>query len=192
MQLLCGEYEIPLQRVQHAEPLGWSSSSHPGPVVYPYLLLAAAGYTQPPPVGSILAEWLADLERAADSYHAAITPLLPEEGEDMLKSAGALLLDSLARHPVAQDTRAAFFTVALQVARRRIDAVVSNGHRGAYERAARLIVAYAEALVLADRKNEAMPALIGMRDAYPRHRAFRGDLEALIVRTPLLQRMPGR
>ncbi len=47
--LLDGETEEAIALAEQAPAVGWSGGDHPGPVVIPYLLCAAAGGAEPPP-----------------------------------------------------------------------------------------------------------------------------------------------
>jgi hypothetical protein len=69
----------------------------------------------------------------------------------------------------------------------RVEAIVGNQRRGAYGRAAALIVAYAETVDLA--AGGGRPAALAyvdvFRDRYPRHSAFRRELDASLARSSL-------
>ncbi len=58
----------------------------------------------------------------------------------------------------------------------RIDAIVSNQHRGSYYKAAGLLVAMAETLANMDEKQEGMDFIERYRSKYPRHTAFRSEI----------------
>jgi hypothetical protein len=99
---------------------------------------------------------------------------------------GSLLLGALSRHPLTQEQRGRFLSLASAVARKRIQAVVSNKHRGAYHRAAELAIACAEAYSLAEVPKEGLALLTEIREEFPRHSAFQKALNGLITASPLL------
>jgi len=82
-------------------------------------------------------------------------------------------------------------TKALEGARKavekRIEAIVSGGHRNAYARAAVLAVAVGEAMNLGGDRDEANAWLVGVRATYPRHSAFKRELDDAKRQSPLLK-----
>ena len=69
---------------------------------------------------------------------------------------------------------------------------MSNQHRGAYQRVAILAVAYAEALTLAGNPAGGAAFITGTRGRYPRHVAFRTELDRATRESPLLPAPPPR
>ena len=75
--LLAGRTESAVERLAAAAPLGWQTREHPGPIVIPYLLVAATGIGRPPePQESLLAQAFDQIDAhgwvdAADHYYAA-------------------------------------------------------------------------------------------------------------------------
>jgi hypothetical protein len=70
--------------------------------------------------------------------------------------------------------------------------VVGNKYRGAYQRVAVLAVAHAEALTLAGDPSRATAYVTGVRGHYPRHVAFRTELDRATRESPLLAVPPPR
>jgi len=60
---------------------------------------------------------------------------------------------------------------------RRVDAIVSNQHRGSYHKAAGLLVAMAETLANREAKQEGMDLIERYRSKYPRHTAFKSEVK---------------
>ena len=58
----------------------------------------------------------------------------------------------------------------------RVDAIVTNQHRGAYDRAAELIVAMGEILMTNYNEPTGMNYILKFKQAYPRHNAFQRSL----------------
>ncbi len=59
---------------------------------------------------------------------------------------------------------------------KRIDAIVSNQHRGSYHKAAELLVAMAETLASREEKHKGMQLIERYRSKYPRHSAFKKEV----------------
>jgi outer membrane biogenesis lipoprotein LolB len=70
----------------------------------------------------------------------------------------------------------------LDIAQRWINAIVSNQHRGSYDRAAVLLAACAETLQLRGNDREAHALLDEVRQRFPRHRAFQTEVKAAVQR----------
>ena len=108
----------------------------------------------------------------------------------------ALLTTLLTRHhtehPGAPEQRQHWLAITRDSADRRIDAVVSNKHRGTYQQVAVLAVAYAEALTLSGDPSGGAAFVTGIRGRYPRHVAFRTELDRATGESPLLPGPPPR
>lgn len=211
--LLAGRVEPALAFLRAAAPLGWSSRSHPGPIVVPYLLVAGSGGPAPAPPGqeggSLLAEQFEGIDNHGWCYPAAffdpqLDEVLSESGADDPKRRFSaipreeLLLSArlasrlVLQQPLAESDRERWLAAGQAAVEERAAAVVGGKHRGAYEHAARLVVACAEAIALAegDRRGAAFVADIGGR--YPRHYAFRAELDRAVGASPLLPALPSR
>jgi hypothetical protein len=62
----------------------------------------------------------------------------------------------------------------------RVRGIVENQNRGAYDRAARMLVGWIEAARFAGRATEAETLLAKVRKDYSRRPAFRREIEALV------------
>ncbi|MDR2565403.1 MAG: hypothetical protein LBC97_04965 [Bifidobacteriaceae bacterium] len=69
----------------------------------------------------------------------------------------------------------------------RVDGIVQNQHRGAYARAATLVVAYAEAVAATGGGGDPKPLayVAGFHERFPKHGAFRRELEAALAKSSL-------
>jgi hypothetical protein len=173
LQLLSGRLAPALVLLEAAPPLSWSGPGHPGPVVVPYPLAAASCGGSP----------------------GRDTPLLAELFDD----AGAggrrlsmLLAERLASARAGDGEQDRWLTAVRSVVERRTAAVVEAKHRGAYERAASLVVACAEALALACGVPDGAALVTEIRCRYPRHYAFRDELDRATRRSTLLPPPPRR
>jgi hypothetical protein len=177
-----------------SDPLGWSDPDHPGPVVWPYLLVAAVAPAVPA-ADTQLGQQFAAVDTAGRWYGNTAVDL-PDDGSGEPPVASArlsvLLAHHIAEHPGSPQQRQQWLDVARSVVDQRVDAVVSNKHRGAYQRVAVLAVAYAEALALVGDQAAGAAFLTGTRDRYPRHVAFRDELDRATAASPLLPAPPAR
>ena len=192
LHLLAQDYDAVVRQGDKMKPIGWSSSEHPGMVVFPFLTLAASGMTDRPDEGSSLAHMLDEMAITL-SNRSSHGPLLPDTMDEPIESMlGRILLDTLSCHPVTSEDRTSYLDMAKRIAKKRIDSIVSNTYRGAYERAARLAVAVGEAISLRGSSSDGMEFAVSFRADYPRHIAFRTELEKLIEHSPYLPSVPIR
>ncbi|MDP8213594.1 MAG: hypothetical protein RAO92_03195 [Candidatus Euphemobacter frigidus] len=178
LQLLAGEYETPVTTLSKTKPLGWSNPQHPGPVVYPFLLLAGSGGDKPE-ARSVMAGFFSGLDALERDEL-----VLDLQGEIIKVPAGYkrlsdLLFISLQRYPVTPEQRREFLKAAKSIALKRVCAIVSKKHRNAYERAARVLIGCIEALESAGQKKEGEALLKKVKEEFPRHSAFWGEIRSL-------------
>ena len=101
-------------------------------------------------------------------------------GEEKLRASDEVLR-GLAAAFVSEEQKQSWFAWALDIGRKRVDTIVSNKHRGAYRRAAEVLVALSECLELLGRGREGKHLVAEYRnERYPRHRAFRGELDSVL------------
>jgi hypothetical protein len=168
--------------------------------VVPYLLVAGTGIGGPPePDESLLEQafdqidvhgWVDAGDYLTASFDAEIEQSLIDsryraiDRDELLPS--RLLATRLAQSPSSEAERARWLSVAREAVERRVAAVVDAKHRAAYQRAARIAVACAEALALAEDRNAGAGWLDRIRARYPRHYAFRGEIDAAARESPYL------
>jgi hypothetical protein len=193
LRVLTGRVDEAGATLSQAEPLGWSRGDHPGPLVVPILLLAAAGKE---PRSSERLRGAMTLLSAVDqpTWHDVHGP---DEGNDdeargerQPPELSALLIARVGTFDATDQQRRAWLAWARTAADARIAAIVEAKHRGAYERAAQLAVACAEAVAITEGPVAAARAIGELRDRYPRHVAFRAALDAATERSPLLPAAP--
>ncbi len=194
--LLAGRVDAAAAALVASDPLGWSSPGHPGPVVWPFLLAAAAAPAVPG-TQTQLGRQFAAID-TADRWHDYSSGDLHDAGGAADRPSAApprlssLLACHIADRPGGRQQRQQWLDAARSVADRRVDAVVGNKHRGAYQRVAVLAVAYAEALALAEDQAAGAAFITATRSRYPRHVAFRDELDRASAASPLLPAPPAR
>ena len=205
--LLAGRLDEAVAALAGSPPLGWHRADHPGQVVLPFLWAAAMG-TAPPAGSGHLGRLYAEIDvdptalpqfegwSGWDDIRGMAQDRLPRAA---LLRAGlpltgppltGLLADAIGRLSPDPGTREEWLVRAGRVADARIDAIVSGKHRGAYARAASLAFAHAEALAGVGRTAQARDYLAAVRARFPRHTAFRGELDAAATSSTL--RVKGR
>ena len=74
------------------------------------------------------------------------------------------------------------------ICRERVEQIVSNQHRNAYDRAARALGAVAECYVHLNEKDKAINLLNEfVRTKFPRHSAFRAEVKRVVNGSALLK-----
>ena len=185
-----------------APPLGWSGAGHPGAVVLPCLMVAATGRPVPPDTTVMGRQFAAiDTIGARDAMPSAGG--FPGDAETSGQIAGgqpggqapqialsALLAQRLSAQ-VTPEQRQRWLALAQSTVEQRVNAVVTSKHRGAYARVAELAAACAETLTLSKDTPVGEAFLGQVRTRYPRHVAFRRELD-LAVRSSSLLSLPPR
>lgn len=183
--LLTRRLDPAIEALTTAEPLGWSQARHPGPVVLPFLWVAVLG-TAPDTRHGHLGQAYTAIDRDPDA--------LPRS-EDWITANGAptahatppertgpsltgLFADVIRQLPGDDADRARWIATAETVVDARIHAIVSGKHRHSYARAASLAFAHAEVLSTIGRTGDAHAYVADVRTRFPRHVAFRRELDA--------------
>jgi hypothetical protein len=198
--LLAGLIDSVVARLSAAPALGWSAGEHPGPIVVPYLLVAVTGIGgRPQAEKSLLAKAFEQIDvhgwvDTRDYHEMAFDDEIEEslidprfraiDRDELLLS--RLFADALAeRHPSSAE-RTRWLSAVRVAIEQRVAAVVEAKRRGAYERVAQVAVVYAEALTLVEEQRAGAGWLDSLRERYPRHTAFRAELDAAARKSPFL------
>jgi hypothetical protein len=90
------------------------------------------------------------------------------------------------QRPGSPAERTRWLTTAATTVEERVDAVVRNKHRNAYARVASLVVAHAEALTAIGKASKGHAYIAEIGQKYPRHTAFRRELDTATRTSTLL------
>src|SRR5262245_21066612 len=175
---LAGDWSAAYQLAAPEQMLGWSSSHNPQGLVVSCFLVQLSG-TDPDKLPANLAQlWHWELQNSTGFvWHSTDT------GEaSLLTRLQHAYTEYLPETSLPGDQQADMLAWCLDVAQRRIDAIVSNQHRGSYDKAALLLAACAELLRLLGKTREATALLDDVRQRFPRHRAFQTELQAAVRR----------
>jgi hypothetical protein len=186
LELLAGDYESAIKSLENANSLGWSEGKHPGRIVFPFLLVAGSGKEVPPP-DTVMAKLWDEMDKGDWSIYSShvIRKTDQKDSEDTI-SYKKLLQSAMLRHPVTEKQQIEYLDIARQIAKKRMAEIVSKKFRKAYERAATVMVACAEAYHLADKKQESYDIVRGAHEQFRNHRAFRDEMDSLVTKSPLL------
>jgi len=176
---LAGDWGAAYQLAAPEQVLGWSSSHNPQGLVVACFLVQLSGTSpgQLPP--NLVQLWHWELQNSTGfvAWHSTDT------GEaSLLTRLQHAYTEYLPATSWPSDQQADMLAWCLDVAQRRIDAIVSNQHRGSYDKAALLLAACAELLRLLGKAQEAVALLDDVRQRFPRHRAFQTELRATVRR----------
>ncbi|MEW6623478.1 MAG: hypothetical protein AB1420_10195 [Bacillota bacterium] len=161
--LLGGRYEKVFEMCKGNGPLGWSSSENPRPVFVTFMmvLLSKEGIHSK----VLIKQWEEAIGNT--SYRAE------KEYIEKYKKIINRIKESMQLTGEQEEFYLKWCTNEIG---RRIDAIVSNQHRGSYHKAAGLLVAMAETLANREEKQKGMDLVERYRNKYPRHSAFKSEI----------------
>ena len=177
--LLAGDWEAAYRLAMPEQVLGWSSSHNTQGLVVSCCLVQMSGVSpgRLPPNLAQLWHWELQNSTGFVSWYSA------DAGEaSLLVRLQHAYTECLPEVSLTRDQQAAFLAWCLDVVRRRVDAIVSNQHRGSYDRAALLLTSCTEVLRLLGKGQEARALLGDIRQQFQRHRAFQAELQTAVQR----------
>jgi hypothetical protein len=172
--LLSGRYEKVLEMCKGEGPLGWSSSDNPKPIFITFMMVVLSNE-------GIHAKML------QEQWEAAI-------GNTGYRRDGARVAKYrrvsayIIKNYMHLDTEQEEFYLKWcgNEIGRRVDAIVSNKHRGSYNKAAGLLVAMAETLADRGKKQEGNALIERYKKKYSRYSAFRREIAGAIQDSGLM------
>lgn len=178
LAILAGEYDEAGEVLAESDPTFWGFGDHPGPVVYPMLLLAIAG-SRPLPKGSVLSLWRHELE--ACERISLVPRGVPDEAGAATQTTGlaSAMQGVIQRKPVEGDRRERILALTRKVMLAYVGDIAKRQQRGLYDSAARMLVGWLEAARIAGRAAEAESLLEQIRKGYSRRPAFRREIDSL-------------
>jgi len=177
--LLAADWDAAYRLAVPEQVLGWSSSHNTQGLVVSCCLVQMSGVLpdQLPPNLTQLWHWELQNSTGFVSWYGA------DAGEaSLLVRLQHAYTECLPEVALTRRQQAAFLAWCQDVVRRRVDAIVSNQHRGSYDRAALLLTSCTEVLRLLGKAQEARALLDDIRQQFQRHRAFQAELQAAVQR----------
>lgn len=177
--LLAADWEAAHQLVSGEQVLGWSSRSSAQGLVVSCFLVYLSGRLPDSLPSNLTQLWQWGLQDSA-GFGAWRGGDTGETG--LLARLQRAYVECLPIVSLSSDTPAAMLAWCLDVTKQRVNAIVSNQHRGSYDRAAVLLAACAETLRLLGNPMEAHALLDETCQRFPRHRAFQTEVNAAVQR----------
>ena len=173
--VLAGDLAAVYQLGSREKVLGWSDSHNVQGLGVSFFLTLLSGKTPSALPSNLKRLWQDALEISLglDDW--------PESGateRNTRKRLERVYADHLLQLALSRDQQMLFLAWCLDVAQKRVKAIVGEKHRGSYDKAARLIAACAEVLRLREEADAAKALLNEVRGWFPRHRAFQAELDA--------------
>ncbi len=169
--LLSNNVEDAFILAQQGASLGWRSSNNPQPLFVVYCLIKATKQSLHllPKALKKLIDQVLNNSKGTWMYDEAHSELFGK-----LELAYADLL--MQPHAASAD----MYAWCLKIAEERISGIVSNQHRGAYDRAALLVAACTESLRLTSQEDSSL-FYNRIKNQFPRHSAFQGELRQVCL-----------
>lgn len=171
---LAGEWRAVHQVAAKEQVLGWSSSENIQGFVLTFFLVLLSGKSIAGLPVNLAHLWQERLIVSCGYWYSEENSL-----SGRLEQAYAKLSDQIILNSSEQSEALEW---SLEVANRRVDAIVGGQHRRSYYKAAMLITACAEVLGLRGEKDQAYALLGAVRNRFPRHRAFQSELKSATQR----------
>lgn len=178
--LLAEDWDAAHQLAADEQVLGWSRSGNAQGLVVSCFLVGMSGKLsgQLPPNLTQLWQWglQNSIGFAGEANHAEAS---------LVKRLESIYVECLPRVLLSPGKQVEFLSWCLEIAKLRVNSIVSNQHRGSYDKAAVLIAGCAEVLRLGRRDQEAEAMLEDVRLGFSRHRAFQAELKTAVQRMGL-------
>ncbi len=177
--LMSGKLSDAMALVKRAKSVGWSYDSGAG-VVFGSTLVVVAKYSEEACTINTLLRGYAD-RRSIYSERISID-------DEMSTSFYREILEGLKQKKFTKTQAAEYLRWAERIGKRRIEHIVSNKHRGAYERAAQVLGSLAEVYAAMGQTSKAIKILHKYyNEKYKRFSAFRREVKAVVNGSDLLK-----
>lgn len=177
MLLMAGRLNKAFEEGQSEKSLGWSYGK--AGVLFASILSVLTGNS--PKAGTIRAV-LKEYAESRDYYYG-------DDGEEgRTEGVYKEILTGLESVGITEPEARKYGAWADKIGRVRVEAIVSGQHRGAYDRAARVLGALAEYYILAKEKDKARSLLHEFVFVkFPRHNAFRREVKSVAAGSALIK-----
>jgi hypothetical protein len=173
VSLMAGEIDKAFVRVSKVKAFGWSSDENPAGIVFAAILIALLPRKQ-----QVTPLLQAILEYYSRSYSYETTIAKDSEKETSLI---AQIIQGLRgrQWPAAQ--RKLWLEWAENIGKQRVEHIVSNKYRKAYQRAAEILGALAEYFILSGKQDYGVSIIVHYRDVQFNHySAFRREVDSVV------------
>ena len=173
--LLAGQWQEAQQLAARENVLGWSGSDNPQGLVMPFFLVRLAGKSPTALPGNLAQLWRQRLEASIGFGSWSGT-----DEDSLLKRLERAYAERLSDASLSHDQEQQLLSWCIDVAKRRVEAIVGHQRRGSYNKAAVLTAACAETLRLRGDDKAADALVDDIRNRFPRHRAFQAELDTAL------------
>jgi hypothetical protein len=189
--LMLGRLEEAFQIADKSKPLGWSYDRSGIGLVFSGILTALTHADS----GAVTVQTLfrrynsAEYEYLDYSSHSE-TPAWKQEEKSHDQLIFQEMLQGLRGISLSDSEKQKWFELAKKIGESRIDAIVSEKHRGAYHRAAEVLGALTEYLLM-NRQTASAKSLLAMYkdEKYKRHSAFRREVDTVLKNSAVLKKL---
>ncbi len=177
--LMAGQLGTAFAMAKKEKSVGWSYHSNAG-VVFGSVLSVLAGYSEKAGTIKTLLEGYAN-QRSVYSERFSVDA---EMGTSFYEE----IISGLKQKKFTKAKRTEYLAWAEKIGKSRIEHIVSNKHRRAYERAAQVLGSLAEAYAAMGQKSKALKILHKYyNEKYNRFSAFRREVNAVVKASDLLR-----
>ncbi|NSW92648.1 MAG: hypothetical protein HPY74_18705, partial [Firmicutes bacterium] len=144
-------------------PLGWSSSENPKPLFVTFMM-------------AVLSKEAVHLKVFYKQWEDAIRKTSYNASQEYIEKYRKVIDFIKESIKLTKEQEEFYLNWCIKEIGDRVDAIVSNQHRGSYHKAAGLLVAMAETLANRGEKNKGMDLIEKYRSKYSRHSAFKSEI----------------
>jgi len=173
--LLGEEWGAAHQLAARDQVLGWSSSDNPQGLVVPFFLVLLSEKKPAALPSNLTHLWQRVLQQSIGFGFWS-----EEEEAGPLNQLECTYTQAISQASLSNGKPEKILSWCVDVAKRRVSAIVEEKRRSSYDKAAMLIAACAEVLQLRGNNEAAGSLLNDVRNRFPRHRAFQAELNAAI------------
>lgn len=179
--LMAGELNAAHALVKNAKSVGWSYQTNAG-IVFGSVMSFLSGHSNKTSTIKRLLKGYAN----DTSVYSGRFSIDDGKGTSFYEE----IIKGLKQKKFTKAQTSQYFSWAEKIGRNRIDHIVSNKHRNAYERAAQVLGSLAEAYASMDKKTEAVQILHEYyKEKYNRFPAFRREVKTVVMESNLLKNL---
>jgi len=177
--LMAGKLNEAVAMAKNEKSVGWSSGSNAG-VVFGSVLSVLAGHSEKAgTIKTLLSGYANNISVYSERFSI-------DDGKGT--SFYDEIINGLKQKKDAKSQATESLSWAEKIGKMRIDHIVSNKHRRAYERAAQVLGSLAEAYIALDKKSKAVKTLHKYyNEKYNRFSAFRREVKAVVKNSDILR-----
>jgi len=180
--LMAGEINKAFGLVKNEKAYGWSSGRNPTGVVFAGILIALLPINKQP--SSVLQKLLQRYTRTEYFSYSSSEESYPKKESSLID----LIVQGIRRRKWPASQAKKWLEWAENIAKQRVEHIVTNKHRHAYERAAEILGALCEYFILTKKEKHGISLIQDYRNVqFYRFTAFRREVDQVIASSNLLK-----